>query len=263
MAKWCDTENAACFRREEVIVNGIKTVMLVAGEGAPLMFWHGAGTFHGFDFALPWTKKYRVMIPYHPGFGDSADDISMASMHDYVMHYVELFDLLGIEAVNLVAFSLGGFMAAKFAMQHADRLRKLVLVAPAGLDVPEFPIVDLLRVAPEDVLSHLVENVQVLTPFLPTAHDEEFLMERYREMSSVARVIRDRYFDPNLTKWLHRLRRPTLLLWGEKDRLIPAAQAPYWAKHLPDATIRLIPGVGHCVLDESHEAIRTIADFVG
>jgi pimeloyl-ACP methyl ester carboxylesterase len=262
MPKWCESDSAACFRKEVWHVHGIKTVILTAGEGDPLMFWHGAGTFHGFDFALKWANRYKVMIPYHPGFGDSADDISMASMHDYVMHYVELFDQLKLDRVNLVAFSLGGFMAARFATQHADRLRRLVLVSPAGLDVPEHPIVDLLRVAPEEVLAHLVEDVNVLMPFLPTGHDEEFLMERYREISSVARVIHDRYYDPNLPKWLHRLRPPTMLLWGEKDRIIPAAQAPYWAKHMPDATIRIIPGAGHCVLEESPDAVKAVADFV-
>jgi pimeloyl-ACP methyl ester carboxylesterase len=263
MVKWCESANAAVFRKRELTVHGIKTVILTAGEGEPLMFWHGAGTFHGFDFALPWADRYQVLIPYHPGFGDSADDISMASMHDYVMHYLELFDRLRLDKVNLVAFSLGGFMAARFAVQHAERLRKLVLVSPAGLEVPEHPIVDLLRVPPDEVIAHLVEDPDVLMPFLPKGHDEDFLMERCREISSVARVVHDRYFDPNLPKWLHRVRQPTLLLWGEKDRIIPAAQAPYWAKHMPDAHIRIIPGAGHCVLEESAAAVRAVADFIG
>ncbi len=46
------------FQREEITVNGIKTVMLTAGKGEPLMFWHGGGTFHGFDFAVPWADKF-------------------------------------------------------------------------------------------------------------------------------------------------------------------------------------------------------------
>jgi len=250
------------FKREELTVNGIKVVMLTAGKGEPLMFWHGAGTFHGFNFALPWTEKYKVMIPFHPGFGESADDTTISSMQDYVMHYLELLDQLGLDTVNLAGFSLGGWMAASFASQHGRRVRKLALIAPAGLKVPEHPIVDLFRVPPEEVPSYLVANIETLLPYLPTGHDVNFIGDRYREMTSVARIGWERLTDPRLPKWLHRLRMPTLLVWGALDRLIPAAQAEAWAKLIPKATVRTFKGAGHLVLDESPDAGRSVAEFL-
>lgn len=60
------------FEREVHTVNGVRIVMLAAGRGEPLVFLHGAGTFHGFDFAKPWAEKYRVLIPFHPGLASSA-----------------------------------------------------------------------------------------------------------------------------------------------------------------------------------------------
>ena len=54
-------------------------------------------------------------------------------MHDYVMHYLDLFDALGIDKFRLVGFSLGGLLAAKFAVEHGHRVERLVLVGPAGL----------------------------------------------------------------------------------------------------------------------------------
>jgi len=251
------------FKREELSVNGIKTVMLTAGKGEPLMFWHGAGTFHGFDFALPWAERFRVLIPFHPGFGLSADDPSISSIHDYVMHYVELLDQLGLASVNLVGFSLGGYMAASFASEHGHRLRKLVLVAPAGLRVPEHPMVDLFRVPPEQVPGYLVANMEVLLPHLPKGPDIDFMVERYRESTSLARVAWERPWDPKLPKYLHRLRMPTLLVWGNQDRLIPVGQAAAWAKHMPDARIRSFDRAGHLVLDENPESVRAITDFLG
>src|SRR6266481_9140867 len=105
------------FKKETLKINGVDTVLYSAGEGEPLLFLHGAGTFHGYEFAKPWADKFRVLHPYHPGFGESADDPAMNDIHDYVMHYVELLDLLGLDKVNLVGFSLGGYNAAKFAVE--------------------------------------------------------------------------------------------------------------------------------------------------
>jgi pimeloyl-ACP methyl ester carboxylesterase len=73
------------FQREVHSINGINVVMYVAGQGEPLLYLHGAGTFHGFEFAKQWTDKFRVLVPYHPGFGESDDDPTIADMHDYVM----------------------------------------------------------------------------------------------------------------------------------------------------------------------------------
>jgi pimeloyl-ACP methyl ester carboxylesterase len=256
------TTKSNIFQREEHTVNGIKVVMLTAGKGEPLMFWHGGGTFHGFDFAVPWASKYKVMIPFHPGFGDSADDTSISSMHDYVMHYLELFDQLALNKVNLVGFSMGGFMAASFAVEQAHRLRKLVLVAPAGLKVPGHEMTDLFRVPGEQLPSYLVENMEVLLPHLPTGQDVDFIVGGYREMTSVARVLWERSYDPKLPKWLHRVKVPTLLVWGEGDRLVPVGQAPAWAKLLPSATIRTFKGAGHLVLDERPESVGAVTEFL-
>ena len=80
------------FTRETYTVDGVKTVVYTAGKGEPLVFFHGAGTVDGFDFAERWADKFQVIVPYHPGFGESGDDPTFTDLHDYVMHYLELFD---------------------------------------------------------------------------------------------------------------------------------------------------------------------------
>ncbi len=141
----------AGFERETHTINGVKTVVLTAGRGEPLVFWHGAGVWHGFNFARPWADKFRVIIPFHPGFGESGDDPALSDMHDYVMHYLELFDALGIDKFRLVGFSLGGWLAAKFASEHGHRITRLVLVGPAGLHGKGRPTGDLLSLPPEQI----------------------------------------------------------------------------------------------------------------
>ena len=69
------------FKRETHTINGVKTVLLAAGSGEPLVFLHGAGIWHGVNFALPWTEKFRVIIPFHPGFAESGDGAGWIEHH--------------------------------------------------------------------------------------------------------------------------------------------------------------------------------------
>lgn len=250
------------FQREVHTVNGVKIVMYSAGEGQPLLFLHGAGTFHGFEFAKKWAKNFRVLVPYHPGFGESDDDPAMLEMHDYVMHYVELLDLLGIEKVNLVGFSLGGYLAARFATEHSHRVIKLALIGPAGLRSKEHPTVDVLAVPPEQLPGLLVSNFDVIKPHLPEKPDADFMAARYREATTVARLLWERPWDRVLPRHLHRLKMPTLLLWGEEDKIIPAQQSNLWKKLVPNADIVIVKGAGHLVLDEKPEAVTAVGNFL-
>ncbi len=250
------------FSRDEYTINGVKSVVLSGGEGEPLVFLHGGGTFHGWEFAKPWMEKFRVIIPFHPGFGESGDDESINQMQDYVMHYLDLFDALGLDKFNLVGFSLGGWMASKFATQHSHRIKKLVLVAPAGLKVPEAPSTDLFTVPGEELPGMLVHDFEVIKPHLPAEPDVDFIVGGYREMTSVARLLWDRSHDSKLPKWLHRINVPTLLVWGDEDRIIPVGQAPAWQKLISGADVKRYPAAGHLVLDEKRQAVDDVAAFL-
>ena len=253
------------FERREIRVNGADIVLFAGGSGEPLVFLHGAGTVSGFNFSATWARKFKVYLPYHPGFGESPDSAAITSIDDYVLHYLELLDHLELDKVNLVGLSLGGWIAARLATQNSHRLKKLVLVAPAGLRVPEHPTTDIFRLKPNELPAYLVENLGVLAPYVPDPHGPEFLdflVNDYHEMSSFARLAWDRPYDPSLAKWLHRIRVPTLLLYGDKDRLTPAPQAKTWAGLIPNAVVRLVKDAGHLVLDEKEEAPRAVLDFL-
>jgi len=253
----------APFKREVHTVNGVKTVVFAAGRGEPLVFFHGAGIWHGVKFALPWTEKFRVIVPLHPGFDEADDDPAMTQLHDYVMHYVELFETLGLDKVRLVGFSLGGLLAANFAVQQAQRVDRLVLVGPAGLRGKERPKGDLFSIPPEQIPPLLVSNFEVIKPYLPeNPKDLDFMGSRYREGGTLARLWWEHPYDTKLPRYLHRLTMPTLLVWGEEDRLIPVQQAEIWRRFLPKADIRTFTGAGHLVLDEKREAVDAVQTFL-
>jgi pimeloyl-ACP methyl ester carboxylesterase len=252
----------AQFKRERLTVNGVPIVMLTAGTGEPLVFFHGAGTFSGFDFALPWASRCRVMIPYHPGWGESGDGPEMNTVADYMLHYLELFDQLGLDQVNLVGISMGGRFAATFAVEHGERLRKLVLCCPAGMVVPEHPMTDLSKVPPEEIFKYLVHDFSVIAHHLPAGPDPAFQAVRAREGASFAQLLQSGIVGTKLPRWLHRIRIPTLIVWGEEDRIIPVGQAAMWAKLIPNARIHRVPGAGHLMLDEKPESVEAIAKFL-
>jgi len=250
------------FREERHDVNGIETAVLFAGDGDTLVYFHGAGTAFGFDHLLPLAERFRLVVPYHPGFGLSADDPSIDSLHDYVLHYLDLFDRIAVEHLFLVGESMGGCIAAWFAIEQPERVRRLVLQSPFGLRVLDHPSVDLFSIPDEEVPAHLVVD-QSLFGDGSAPPSPEFLAERYRESTSFARVGWKSPYERKLPKWLHRISAPTLLLWGEEDRLHPVGQAAAWAELIPAAEVVTFARVGHLPTVETPEAVAAVAEFLG
>jgi pimeloyl-ACP methyl ester carboxylesterase len=256
-----ENEPMVDFKKETLKINGVDTVLYTAGKGEPLLFLHGAGTFHGYEFAKPWAEKFRVIHPYHPGFGESGDDPAMDTFHDYVMHYVSLLDALGIDKVHLVGFSLGGYLAAQFTSQQRQRVKTLTLVAPAGMRSAEYPTLDVLATPGDQIVGSLASNFEVLKPWLPTGPDPEFMGARYREATTLARLLWEKPWDPKFLRYLHRIDVPTLIVWGDEDKLVPPQHAQIWKKALPNARVEIFKGAGHLVLDEKPEAASAVAAF--
>jgi pimeloyl-ACP methyl ester carboxylesterase len=249
------------FREDRYEINGIETAVYTAGEGEPLVFLHGAGTALGFDSLLPLAERVRLIVPHHPGFGASGDDTRIDHIQDYVLHYLDLFDHLGLGEVALAGHSLGGYLASLLAIQQPKRVTRLALGAPFGLWVREHPTVDFFSIPDEEVVPMLTADPSIFAgvEMPPTP---EFLSERYRESTSFARIAWKRPYDPKLERWLHRVTMPALVVWGDADSLIPVEQAPIWAAALPNAETRILPGVGHLLFDESRAAVDAIGDFV-
>jgi pimeloyl-ACP methyl ester carboxylesterase len=251
------------LERRTLRINGIDIQMLEGGSGPPLVLLHGAGTVTGFDFAKRWTNAFRVLIPYHPGFGPSADDPDVTDIHDYVLHYLELFETLGLEQLRLVGQSMGGFIATKLAIEHRALVDKLALVCPIGIPIAAHPTVDFLAVPPAELPALLAFDPQTVIKHLPTGEPSAaFIAERTKEVVTAGRVLAGGMFDRKLPRYLHRLTMPTLLVWGRDDRLTPTPQHRAWAELLPHATVRLFERAGHLVLDESPAAVDVIADFL-
>jgi pimeloyl-ACP methyl ester carboxylesterase len=257
-------------RPETLDVNGRSVVMLHGGDekATPFVYLHSTmgESYMWFPFYQSWAKQFRVLVPTHPGFGKSTGFDQIDTIEDMAYAYVELFDALGLDEVVLGGISLGGWIAAEFAVRWPERVKKLWIAAAPGMWVDEEPLPDLFRYMqdrrklrellfgdPESPLADLV---------LQDNPDEERLLTAYQNMTALARLVWDRPYDPKLPRRLARVQCPTLLLWGAQDRLVPPSYAKAYHKYLPHAELKLIPDCGHLLMFErENEFVEAVARF--
>jgi pimeloyl-ACP methyl ester carboxylesterase len=253
---------------ETISVAGRATVIKHGGEGPPFFYLHSTldESFQWFPFYQTWAKQFHVYVPTHPGFGKSEGFDQIDSIEDMAFHYLELFDALGLEKVILGGVSLGGWIAAEFAVRWPERVEKLWLTAAPGLWVEDVPLGNLFRDMNDrnklrellfhDPRSHMAELVIGNNP------DIEKMLTAYQSLTVLARLMWERPYDPKLAGRLHRVGCPVLLLWGAGDRLVPPAYGEAYHKLLPQAEFKQIPNCGHLPMFEKEaEFVETIANF--
>jgi pimeloyl-ACP methyl ester carboxylesterase len=255
--------STAGFHRDEYLVDGIRTVVYSAGHGPPVVYLHGGGSWHGFEWARDWLDRFQVILPYHPGYGESADDPDVLSIDDLVVHYARLFELLELQRLYLVGASLGGWLAAQIALTLSGRIERLVLVAPAGLLAAAQPVLDFASVPAAELPGLFASDPAFVARFWPAQPGARLAALLAREAAATGRVMQGlTAADRKLRRRLPRLAVPTLVLWGERDRVLPAAVAREWTRVLPDARAEIVAGGGHLLLDEFPSARAAAARFL-
>lgn len=241
--------------RRTVEVDGCSVSYVRRGAGAPLLFLHGSGGVRGdepiFDRL---AERYDLILPDHPGFGRSDTPAWLDTIHDLGYFYLDFIDALGLRDVHLVGHSLGGWIAAEAAVRNATALRGLTLIAPAGLRVKGIEMADVFLLPPERL------DVLAGTRSEQPANDDELDVQLKNRDTFALLAWNPRLYDPHLAKWLHRIRIPTSLVWGERDGIIPPAYADEFRRLIPHAGVYLFPECGHRPHVERPEAfLETIA----
>src|SRR5262245_11264902 len=244
-------------------VCNVRVRLFTAGSGAPLLFLHGAG---GIERWLPFfdllAARHTVMVPEHPGFGGSDNPASIRNVADVAMHYLDFLDdlaaLSGGEKIHLIGHSLGGWIAAELATRNCSHLKSLALLAPAGIRIKGFPSGDNFIWSPEEAARNLVhdqayaELAMTAAAAASEAEADRALVNRY---AAAKLAWEPRWFNPALERWLHRIKAPTLVLWGAEDRLLPARYAEVWRAEVPAAKVEIIPACGHLMHVEKPEEV--------
>lgn len=243
----------------------IRTRVLSAGSGEPVVFLHGAGGLFWDPFLTDLAGRYTVYAPEHPGSGESVGLEHLDTIWDLVLYYNDLLDALGLPSAAIVGHSFGGMVAAELAANNPERAAKLVLIAPIGLWRDDYPVVDIAGISPRQMLELALHDRRgpLARLLLPARDDPE---AQYRAVIARASVL---HFiwpipDKGLSRRIHRIKAPSLVIWGRQDGLVPPIYAEEFAARIPNARAELIDQAAHLPHLEQREAVvRFIQDFLG
>jgi pimeloyl-ACP methyl ester carboxylesterase len=232
------------------------TVVERAGEGPPLLFLHGAaGPMSGAPFLGDLAKRFTVYAPAHPGFGAGHGVEHLDDVLDLTVYYLDLLDELRLQKIDVIGHSLGGMIAAEIAALAPHLLRRLVLVCPAGLWLDQVPIPDFFTFSPEQLVKSALHDPKgpVGRMLLGQFQDPERALDAYRCLASAGKFLWP-IPDKGLKKRLHRVKAPTLVVWGASDGLIPTAYADAFQAAIPSSRVAILNGAGHLPMLEQREA---------
>lgn len=248
----------------EVRGGAIRTRVLSAGQGDPLLFLHGAAGLLWDPLLATLATRFTVYAPEHVGSGESVGLEELRDVWDLVLYYDDLLDVLGIGKAHVVGHSFGGMVAAELAANHRERIGKLVLMAPIGLWRDDAPIADLAGTPPAKMRELVLADPTgpLATMLTPRPDDPEALFQAAMRMASVLHFIWP-IPDKGLDRRIHRINAPTLLVWGNQDKLVPPVYAQEFASRLQNAEVAMIEGAGHLPQLEQPDATRSIVlDFL-
>jgi pimeloyl-ACP methyl ester carboxylesterase len=246
-----------------IAVAGIDLELTEIGAGAPLLMLHGAGGFdprHPINALL--AKKRRLICPSHPGFGKSALPDWLDSVDDIAHVYLELMDLLGLPAVELIGCSVGGWIGAEMATKAPERFTKLIFVGPVGVKTGSQDRLDLSDVfaLPQAELDKLIFRDPIKMARDPASLSDDELSIIVRNRETLALIAWEPYMhNPKLKHRLHRVTAPALFLRGDSDGLISDEYLRAYARLLPQARTATIREAGHAPHLEQPEAFAAAA----
>jgi pimeloyl-ACP methyl ester carboxylesterase len=236
-----------------------------AGAGPKLLFLHGAG---GLQQWLPFfdalADGYELLVPEHPGFGASDDPPWIRNVPDMAMFYLDLLETLALDQVHLVGHSLGGWIAAEILIRDRARFESLTLLAPAGIRVEGVPAGDSFIWSPEEMMRNLFHDQHLAETVLALPQSEAQTDIALKNRFTATKLgWQPRWFNPDLERWLHRVKLPSLVIWGDDDKVMPPAYAARWCEKLPDARLVMVPECGHLPHIERADIVsRQVRDFL-
>lgn len=253
------------IKTETIEIDDCKLNIRRVGRGRPLLWLHGT------DGLAEWPalierlgEQHEVIAPDHPGFGDSTVPGWMADVSDLAYLYLDLLKRFGLERVDVVGHSLGGWIALEMAVRQTQRMASLALIAPAGIHVKGASKRDIFMIDPDE---------QARLAYADSALAEAAAIRasagKYQEMAIANRVAsarfgwNPRFHNPRLERWLHRVDVPTLVMWGNEDRIFAPEHAEAFVRAIPGSRLAMVEKAGHMPhmerLDESH---RVLAQFL-
>ncbi len=218
------------------------------GDGQPFLVLHGGAgpqSVAAFTQQLAETDRNRVLTPVHPGFGGTSRPDELNSVAGLAALYGALVDDLRLEDVTVIGNSVGGWIAAEMALLGSPRITGIVLLDAVGIEVESHPVADVSGLS--------VPEIQALsfhdpTPFLVDPATIPDVQKAIMGANGAALAVyagSPAMADPTLLGRLGGISIPTLVLWGDSDRIVEAAYGQAYAAAIHEARFEVLPASGH------------------
>ena len=248
----------------------IQSRVKVAGQGPPLVYLHGAAGLMWDDFLEGLSLTHTIYAPEHPGTSPGDPDAikPLDDLWDLVLYYYELFDGLGLESPAVVGHSFGGMVASEIAATDPRRVSKLVLLNPIGLWRDDAPVKNWMVMSPDDLGKELFSEPDgpVARRILAEPEDpEERMTAKIQGIWNLGCTGKFTWPIPDkgLSKRLHRVQAPTLVIWGQQDGIVPAIYAQEFADRISGARSVIVERAAHVPqLEQLDQVSQLVEDFL-
>jgi pimeloyl-ACP methyl ester carboxylesterase len=236
-----------------------------AGQGPALLYLHGGnGAARWLPFMAQLAKRFDVIVPEHPGFGRSEMPEWLDTIGDLAFFYLDFIRKLGLERVHLVGGSMGGWIAAELAVRSTRDLASLTLIGPVGIHLKGVPKADIFLWSHEQLTRNLFADPAFAEIILSMPVSEEEQDQRLKNALAVAKLgWQPRLYNPHLAKWLHRIDVPTLICWGDSDKVVPPAYGPAFRDLIPGSRLEVFERCGHLPhMECAEDFVRVLTGFI-
>ena len=250
--------------RDEGVPADTVPLVLVHGTSSSLFTWDAC--------TKDWIRQRRVIRMDLPGFGLTGPhpdhDYSIGMYVDFLENFLRQKN---IDHCYLAGNSLGGLIAFQYAARFPQQVMKVILIDPAGYPTGNAKGSLAFKLGKIPVIRNILTIITPLSVVRKSLEDaygndalvSDALVKQYRDMACregnrkalLERLKTDQEGD---TSWVQKLMQPTLILWGDQDRLIPVANAHKFQRDLPNDTMVVFPGVGHVPMEERPELVIPI-----
>ncbi len=255
---------------QQTAVRGVGLETWRLGQGEPVLVLHDIEYVNEPKrFAELLAETFDVLLPSHPGFGDSELPAEFDSVDDLAYLYLDLLAEIG--PAHVVGMGFGGWIGAEIAIRSCHDLRSLVLVDAVGIKTQgreTAEIADTFVMNPKSLLEcawhdpSLAEQHMRL-PGLGSIEESE-LTTLLRNRESAALFGWNPFMHhPKLRRRLTRITAPTLVVWGQSDGVVSAEYGRAYAESIPGARFETLEAAGHYpYLEQPERFVELVASFL-
>ena len=264
------TTSSITWTEEVLQVAGAEMNMKKGGSGEPLLVLHGEMGQPGWlRYHDELARNHTVYAPSHPGFGITGRVDWIMNMRDMAGWYLRALEELQLVGVDVLGFSMGGWLTAEMAAQSPRNFKKLVLVGAPGIKPPAGEILDMFLIVAREFITAGILDPATTEEFQTVCPDEPSpdLVEVWETAREEACRLswRPYMYDQSLAFRLARLKDlPTLIVWGGQDGVVPLSVADSYNQAISGSRVATIDGCGHRPeLEKTSQFVTLVRDFLG